>query len=129
MTPQALVDLLSTLIESNIAANANKQIAIIGFAGVAIGALIGVCGTFLLHWLQSRPKKRLDKQRMALLADMLDDDRFPQHWRHISTLSRVVGASQATTTRLLIGIGARGSEKNDGMWALLRHHPLNQVGE
>ena len=127
--PKVVTDLLAAIIESNVAAEANRQIAIIGFAGVAVGALIGVGGTLLLHWMQSRPTQKLDKQRGALLIVMLNDDRFPNHWRHISTLSRVIGASQATTTRLLIQIGARGSEKNDGMWGLLKHHPLNQVSE
>jgi hypothetical protein len=129
VNPQALTDLLSALIESKVAADASRQIAIIGFVGVAVGALIGVGGTLLLHWLQSRPKRALDKQRASLLIAMLEDDRFPNRWRHISTLARVIGASDATTTRLLISVGARGSEKNDGMWGLIKNHPLDQTGE
>ncbi len=129
MDQQALTDLLKSLIESNIAADANERIAIIGFIGAAVGAFIGVVGTFLLHFLQSRPKRILDKQRATLLEALLEDERFPKKWRHISTLARVIGASEITTTRLLIGIGARGSEKDDGMWGLIKHHPLNQVQE
>jgi len=32
-------------------------------------------------------------------------------WRKLSTLFRVIGADRDTTTRLLIELGARGSEK------------------
>ena len=120
---------LATLIAAKVAADTGVAVAVIGLIGVLVGAAIGVCGTLLLHWLQSAPQRKLDKQRAVLLTTMLDDARFPQHWRQLATLSRVVGASEATTKRLLIGLGARGSEKDDGLWGLLKHHPLNTTGE
>ena len=124
MDPEAL----AALIAAKIAASTGITVAMIGFIGVVVGAVVGVCGTLLLHWLQSASKRKLDRQRIALLATMLDDDRFQHHWRQLSTLSRVIGASEVTTTRLLIELGARGSENDDGLWGLLKHHPLNSTG-
>lgn len=57
---------------------------------------------------------------------MLRDVRFSGRWRHIDTLSRVIGADHETTKYLLIELGARGSEKNDQHWGLLEYHPLEQ---
>lgn len=118
---------LATLIAAKVAAEAGTIVAAIGFIGVIVGAVIGVCGTLLLYWLQTAPKRKLDKQRSALLLAMLDDSQFPQHWRQLSTLSRVIGATEATTKRLLIEIGARGSEKDDSLWGLRKHHPLDKT--
>lgn len=55
---------------------------------------------------------------------MLDDMRFPQKWRNISTLSSVIGANEEETKRLLIKAKARGSEKSDGKWGLIKNHPF-----
>lgn len=118
---------LAESIATKVVAETDFWVAIIGFTGVAVGALIGVGGTLLLHWLQFGPKRKLDKQRSTLLTSMLDDDRFTGRWRKLSTMARVIGASEATTTRLLIGLGARGSENKDGLWGLIKHHPLNKT--
>ena len=120
---------LAESIATKVVAETDFWVAVIGFTGVAFGALIGVGGTLLLHWLQSGPKHKLDQQRSTLLTSMLEDDRFPERWRKLSTMARVIGASETTTTRLLIGLGARGSEKDDGLWGLVTHHPLNQTGQ
>ena len=120
---------LATLIATKVVADTGIIVAVIGLIGVLVGAIIGVFGTLLLHWLQSAPQRKLDKKRTELLSIMLEDARFPKHWRQLSTLSRVIGASEATTKRLLIDLGARGSEKNDGCWGLLTHHPLNKTEE
>lgn len=54
-----------------------------------------------------------------------------KEWRKLSTLSRVIGADADTTKRLLIELGARGSEKprEDGeeVWGLISKHPLEQI--
>ena len=115
----------ATLTVMTVASGTSLTIAVIGFIGVLLGALVGLFGPMILHWLQSAPKRRLDKQRIVLLTDMLRDSRFKEHWRKLSTLSRVIGASEITTKRLLIKLGARGSEKSDDLWGLLVHHPLN----
>lgn len=116
---------LATLIAAKVTADTGLTVAVIGLIGVFIGAIIGVCGSLLLHWLQSAPQRKLDKQRSDLLFQMLNNPTYD--WRSLSTLSRVIGASEATTKRLLIGISARGSEKKDGMWGLLSRHPLNEI--
>ncbi len=46
-----------------------------------------------------------------MLKEMLDDDRFPEKWRHLSVLSAVIGTPDEETKRLLFLAGARGSEK------------------
>lgn len=68
---------------------------------------------------QNRKARALDERRTKLLRQMLKlRDR-----RKLSTLARVVGADGDTTRRLLIELGARGSEKprNDGeeVWGLI----------
>jgi hypothetical protein len=55
--------------------------------------------------------------------------RFTNNWRNISTLSRVVGADEETTKKLLIEIGARGSELDDKLWGLIKYHPLDKIVE
>lgn len=55
---------------------------------------------------------------------MLDDARFPEKWRNLSTLSAVAGTSADETKRLLIKAKARGSEKADGKWGLIGNHPF-----
>lgn len=99
--------------------------AIVGLVGVLAGAAISIVGSLLLHWLQDRPRKLLDEGRKKLLLQMLRDTRF--QWRKMATLSRVIGADEETTKRLLIEVGARGSEKDDGLWGLIESHPFDQV--
>ena len=52
-------------------------------------------------------------------------------WRKLSTLSRVIGADDDTTRRLLIQLGARGSEKPRGdceeVWGLISKHTLEKI--
>jgi len=120
---------LAEIIAAKVVAATDVWVAVIGFVGVAVGALIGVGGTLLLQWMQSRPKRKLDRQRTTLLTSMLEDARFPNRWRKLSTMARVIGASETTTTRLLIGLSARGSENDDGLWGLVKHHPLDKTGQ
>ncbi len=69
----------------------------------------------------------LDEARKELLLKMLDKKK----WRHLSTLSRVIGADEDTTRRLLIEAGARSSEKErtDGEepWGLISKNPLKDI--
>lgn len=60
---------------------------------------------------------------------MLSDLRFKGGWRKLTTLSRVIGANETTTTRVLIEIGARGSEKDDALWGLIENHPFNETDQ
>ena len=102
-------------------------IAIVGLVGVIVGAIISILGNVLLHYLQNRRKDTLDELRKELLLKMLDTDRFPNKWRKLETLSRVIGADDETTKRLLIEIGARGSESESNSWGLIKHHPLEKI--
>lgn len=101
--------------------------ALVGFVGVISGAALTVVGNLLSQWFKDRPQKKLDEERKQLLKQMLRDSRFKERWRNITTLSRVIGADEETTKRLLIEIKARGSEKDDGLWGLLEYHPLNKL--
>ena len=102
-------------------------VAIAGIIGIIVGALIPVLGNVLIHYLQNQQKDQLDKLRKELLVKMLDSDRFPNKWRKLETLSRVIGADDETTKRLLIEIGARGSESESNSWGLIKHHPLEEI--
>ena len=102
-------------------------IAIVGLIGVFVGATITFAGNLLLHYLRGQKQKRLDTRRKELLEQMLRDNRFKEKWRKLTTLSAVVGTPAEETMRLLVELGARGSEKADGKWALLEYHPLDKV--
>ena len=99
--------------------------AIFGFIGVISGAIIGIVGNIINEWYKNKPNKDLENQRMELLKNMLNNPEHP--WRNLSTLSNVIGASKDETKRLLIKIGARGSEKNNEkkeLWGLISKNPL-----
>jgi len=102
-------------------------IAVVGLVSAVAGAAIAVAGSVLLHWLQGKKDTRLDTARTALLKQMLE----ARDWRTLSTLGRVTGADADTTRRLLINLGARGSEKSrtDGeeAWGLISKHPLAKI--
>ena len=115
---------LATQIAQKVVNETSFWIAVVGLIGVLLGSAITVGGNLLLHWLKERSNKQLEESRKNLLLQMLRDSRFPEHWRQFSTLSRVIGADEETTKKLLIQVGARGSEKDDGLWGLIEYHPL-----
>ncbi|MFZ3087752.1 MAG: hypothetical protein WA123_06775 [Methylotenera sp.] len=120
---------LATEIAGKVIADTSFWVAVVGLTGVIVGAIITVVGNFLIHRLQDSPRRRLDEGRKKLLEQMLRDTRFKERWRKITTLSRVIGADEETTRRLLIELGARGSEKEDDLWGLLEHHPLDKLDQ
>lgn len=120
---------LANDIAAKVVADSSFWVALIGLIGVVAGALITVAGSFALHWIQDLPLRRLDLGRKNLLEKMLRDPRFKDKWRKIETLSRVIGTDEETTKRLLIEVGARGSEKDDGFWGLIENHPLEQIAQ
>ena len=115
---------LAIEIAKQVASDTKFWVAIVGLIGVVIGGIITVAGNFLLHHYKEKPQKELDKARIEILTTMLEDERFPEKWRNLSTLSSVIGASDEETKRLLIKSKARGSEKADGKWGLIKHHPF-----
>jgi len=118
--------------ELNLAKNISEQvvsdtkfwIALIGIVGSVVGSGLTLFGNFVFHWFKEKPQRDLENQRILILKDMLDDNRFTEKWRNISTLSAVIGASDDETKRLLIKANARGSEKADGKWGLIKNHPF-----
>ncbi|GAV19469.1 hypothetical protein MMIC_P0403 [Mariprofundus micogutta] len=115
---------LATKIASQVVSDTKFWIAIIGIVGGIVGSLLTLLGNIFLHKLKEKPQKELDEKRKITLKMMLEDDRFPEKWRNINTLSAVIGASKEETKRLLVGIDARGSEKADGKWGLIKYHPF-----
>lgn len=55
---------------------------------------------------------------------MLDDG---PKWHKLEILARVTGLSEQHAKEYLIEIGARGSEKEDGLWGLISRNPLSEV--
>jgi hypothetical protein len=115
---------LATTIAEKVVADTKFWIAIIGLIGAVIGSFLTLGGNLLLHWLKEKPQRDLDEQRITILKEMLDDDRFPEKWRNLSTLAAVIGSDESETKRLLIKAKARGSEKDDGKWGLIKNHPF-----
>jgi hypothetical protein len=97
-------------------------IALIGITGAVIGSIATVSVQLLQHYLQVRMEAKKDKPRKELLLKMLQS---PKHqWRNLETLAHVIGADTETTKRLLLEVGARGSEDGQHLWGLIDRNPL-----
>src|SRR5687768_15406484 len=92
--------------------------ALIGLLGAGVGALAVLASTWLQHWLAARKQEKEDAPRKAMLLHMLNHMPPGIEWRELETLARVIGASREEATRLLISVGARGSEAGNDVWAL-----------
>ncbi|MBT8439572.1 MAG: hypothetical protein KJO91_07570 [Gammaproteobacteria bacterium] len=115
---------LAKTVSEQVVKDTQFWIAMVGLIGGVIGALLTLLGNFALHWFKELPQRKFDKQRINILKEMLNDNRFPEKWRNLSTMSAVIGASEEETKRLLIKAKARGSEKADGKWGLIKNHPF-----
>jgi hypothetical protein len=93
---------------------------IFGLVGVIVGGVL----QFWLEQRKTKAQRELDNKRKELLKTALENPPPNTEWRKLQTLSRVIGADYETTTRLLIELGARGSEGEDEVWALLSKKPL-----
>ena len=97
---------------------------ILGIVGVAVGSL----GQFLIercrYQRETKVQRNLDDKRKELLKQALENPPPGIEWRALTTLSRIIGADFATTTRLLIELDARGSEGEEEVWALQSRKPL-----
>jgi len=117
---------IAVTIADKVSSDLDIRIAAISAGGVILGALIAAISQWILLWWQDRPKKTLDQKREKILRLMLEDK--GHEWRKIETLSRVIGADEEETKRLLINIGARGSENGENIvWALIVNKPLSQT--
>lgn len=115
---------LAKTISEQVVSDTKFWVALIGILGGIIGAALTLIGNIIFHWFKDKPQRDLDSQRITILKVMLDDERFPEKWRNLSTLSAVIGSSDEETKRLLIKVKARGSEKVDGKWGLIKNHPF-----
>ncbi len=99
----------------------------LGIIGVAVGSI----GQFYIdrfrHERETKAQRELDDKRKELLKNALKNPPPGTEWRKLQTLSRIIGADYETTTRLLIEIGARGSETENEVWALLSKKPLGHT--
>jgi hypothetical protein len=110
----------------DIAVNNGYVTAVIGLIGVVIGSVLTVLGNVVMQCLKERSLAKKDKPRKKLLMEMLEDNRFADHWRKLDTLMHVIGANEETTKRLLLEIGARGSEDKQELWGLIKYHPFEK---
>ena len=97
-------------------------VALIGFIGVVVGAVLTAVKDILMFNLQTRKQNNLDMMRKKILQTMLSENQWP--WRKLETLKHVIGADEATTIRLLIELGARGSEDGEPLWGLISRNPF-----
>jgi hypothetical protein len=98
--------------------------AMSGFLGTLVGAVTAIVSIIVKELVDRRRRNFEDAPRKALLRSMLLNKPPGIEWRKMETLSRVIGATREETARLLISIGARGSEAGDDVWALISEKPL-----
>ena len=92
-----------------------------GFLGALAGAFATLGGVVLTDQLKSCRQARRDRPRKELLKKMLEKG---LNWRSLSTLSNVTGLDEDEAKRLLVEIGARGSETDPSLWGLISRNPL-----
>jgi hypothetical protein len=96
-----------------------------GWAAI-FGSIVGGIGTFGATWLNVHLNRsradQADESAKGLLTEMLAAQEYK--WRSIRSLSNVIGLSEELTRKLLLEIGARGSEKNPELWGLISRNPL-----
>lgn len=90
--------------------------AIFGLVGVVVGGLLQI----LAQQLATLGQRRIDRQRKQLLREMLSK----YQWRSFDQCKKVIGADDETTRRLLIEVGARGSEAEADSWGLISKNPF-----
>src|SRR5690349_6174959 len=91
------------------------------FLGALAGAVASLVGIVVTDCLKAWRKSRADQPRKELLRTMLEGG---NRWRTLGTLANVVGLSEAEAKRLLIEIGARGSETDATLWGSIKRNPL-----
>lgn len=99
---------------------------ILGMVGVVVGATLQGILDYCRHKRETKAQRELDNTRIGLLTTALENPPVGTEWRKLETLSRIIGADHQTTTRLLIELGARGSESENDVWALQSKKPLGR---
>lgn len=98
--------------------------ALIGLLGAGVGAAATLAAVWLQHHFKTQQQGKIDAARKEMLATMLNHMPPGIEWRRLETLARVIGTDNAEATRLLIELGARGSEAEENVWALRSRKPL-----
>lgn len=99
--------------------------ALVGIGGVIVGSILQVAGQICIKAYDQRKSNIHEEKQKEMLIEMLSDKKF--EWRNFETLSRVIGADDETTRRLLIEAGARGDQRPTGKWALIEDQPLKNM--
>ena len=120
------MDDLAKQIASKVVEDTKYFTAIVGLIGVIIGSLLTIIGNIVIHVLKEKSQNKKDKPRKDLLKEMLEDESYPERWRKLDGLMHVIGANEETTKRLLLEIGARGSEDKQELWGLKKYHPFEK---
>ena len=89
--------------------------------GALIGGVFTLLGSLLNDYLSDRRAEARDRPARELLRQMLSTN---YDWRKLTTMANVIGATHDRTTRLLLEIGARGSESDGESWSLIKRNPL-----
>ena len=87
--------------------------SVLGGVASGLGALFVI---WFRHLIMTGRQTLIDRKRQELLGQMLRNPKWEK--RNIETLSAVIGANEEETARLLIELGARGSESGSGNWTL-----------
>jgi hypothetical protein len=95
------------------------------FLGAIAGAVASMGSIVLTDFMKAYRKTKADEPRKRLLTDMLSGG---HRWRSLSVLASVTGLTESEAKRLLVEIGARGSETDPNLWALTSRNPLPTHG-
>jgi hypothetical protein len=85
------------------------------------GGAATLIGAFLTDYIQYRRQAKADEPRKKILKKMLEGG---HNWRKLETLANVTDLNLADTKRLLVDIGARGSETDGNLWGLISRNPI-----
>lgn len=96
-----------------------------GLGGIIVGASLQIFAHIGKKLYDERKQTALEISQKKMLVSMLDKNK--SKWRKFETLSRVIGANDQTTRRLLIEVGARGNELDADVWALIKNKPLDDL--
>lgn len=100
-----------------------------GLIGGVLGGGLGILGAAMSSHLGPRKleewrAERMDKPRMRMLKELLEDDRF-QDGRLLKTLQTYTRTTEEECRRLLIQLEARGIDVKEGEgWVLIERKPF-----
>lgn len=96
-------------------------VVVAAIGGGAVGILGPIAKAFVDDHLAHKRGDPLAEVRKKVLLDMLESG---PEWRNLSTLCDVIGASPGEVRKLLLQVGARGSERGNDKWGLISRNPF-----